>query len=111
MNRFFKIVIIFIVFTNYYTLKAQNQDFIIGDSLLKNNDYKEAIKNFEALVKKYPKDPLYNYYLGISYYKNNTNIDQAENKLYFASSKEDVPSEVYYYMAEIKEKNTILVQP
>lgn len=104
MNRFFKIVIIFIVFTNYYTLKAQNQDFIIGDSLLKNNDYKEAIKNFEALVKKYPKDPLYNYYLGISYYKNNTNIDQAENKLYFASSKEDVPSEVYYYMAEIKRK-------
>ncbi|MCU0652181.1 MAG: CDC27 family protein, partial [Candidatus Omnitrophica bacterium] len=71
----------------------------IADSLLSINDFKSALPIFENLLLKYPRDPYYNYALGVCYLYTSRNLEKSIGLLKKASTA-DVPNLVYFYLAE-----------
>jgi len=65
--------------------------------------YASAKSDFSSLIKQFPQDPMYRYYLGICQVELSQDLDQAAELLTFAS-KRGVPEDVYYYLGEAYRK-------
>jgi len=61
-------------------------------------DYSGALENYRALIRKFPKDPMYNYYAGTCLVKMNRDLDDAISFLKFASNS-TAPVDAYYQLA------------
>jgi tetratricopeptide (TPR) repeat protein len=67
--------------------------------------YSLALDKYSALIKKYPKDGVFNYYSGLCLYCMNKNLPDAIQFLKLAISRPNVPSDVWYYLGEAYMKN------
>ncbi len=67
--------------------------------------YSLALDKYSALIKKYPKDGVFNYYSGLCLYYMNKNLPDAIQFLKLAISRPNVPSDVWYYLGEAYMKN------
>ncbi|MDA3822812.1 MAG: hypothetical protein PF450_09430 [Bacteroidales bacterium] len=68
-----------------------------------SGDYDFAAASFGKLLRQFPEDPMYRYYSGICKVELNTDLGQAAELLYFASSR-GVPVDVFYYLGEAHRK-------
>ncbi len=64
----------------------------------KNNDFEKAFELYSSLIKNDPADPFMNYYYGVCLLKLDKNKAKAINSLLLASSINEVPVDVYYYL-------------
>ncbi len=86
-------------------LVGQEADFIpsgeISVRLFEDGRYLEALRHFEALMVKYPADPLYKYYAGACLVESGSNYDESAGLLKTAldesSSLRKVPVDAWYY--------------
>lgn len=62
-------------------------------------EYKESLFFINRLLKIYPKDPFFNYYLGVSLTELENDLEVAIYQLKLASLK-DVPKNVYFYLGK-----------
>lgn len=100
------ILISFLLFSVNTWIAAQYQG--MGTQELKTsaiddfNDgkYSSAFEKFNELIVRYPKDGLFHYYSGICQYRMNRSVTGAINTLKFASSRPNVPYDVWYHLAE-----------
>ena len=76
----------------------------IADSLFNLKKYEQAIPEYQKLLQQYPQEPLYHYYLGVSYLYGTTNAKKAIEHLQFASTQQ-VPNKVYFHLAEAYQLN------
>lgn len=67
-------------------------------SAFKNNNYEKAFELYSSLLKNDPADPFMNYYYGICLLKLDKNKAKAINSLLIASSINEVPVDVYFYL-------------
>lgn len=86
-------------------LVGQEADFIpsgeISVRLFEDGKYMEAFRHFEALMVKYPADPLYKYYAGACLVESGSNYDKSvvllKTALDESSSLRKVPVDAWYY--------------
>ncbi len=94
-------VFIFLIFILSPELKAQvNDDYNALKSAyinIQEEKYDEAYLYFSEILKLYPKEPIYNYYVGRCLLYLEKDPSKAIHYLRFASTKE-VPDDVYYYL-------------
>lgn len=64
----------------------------------KNNDFEKAFELYSSLIKNDPADPFMNYYYGVCLLKLDKNKAKAINSLLLASSINEVPTDVYFYL-------------
>ncbi|MFW5645535.1 MAG: tetratricopeptide repeat protein, partial [Bacteroidota bacterium] len=106
INRGFLVIISIIA----YTAATSGQTSTAG---LKNKakaefdagNYSGAYKLYEDLMEHYPKDGLLNYYTGICLYKTDKDITRSLELLNYASSKPQVPGDVFYHLGMVYKKN------
>jgi tetratricopeptide (TPR) repeat protein len=87
------------------TLRGQDDNFVpsgeISVGLFKEGRYKEALEHFEALINKYPADPLYKYYAGASIVESGGDFNLAADLLKTAINESrsirPVPADSWYY--------------
>ncbi|HER08846.1 MAG TPA: hypothetical protein ENO20_08060, partial [Bacteroides sp.] len=60
-------------------------------------EYGKALEDFRVLMDRYPAEALYRYYAGVCMVELNTDLDEAVELLYYASSR-GVPANVHYYL-------------
>jgi len=72
---------------------------ILADSLFNAGDYAKALPLFQELCDSYPREYYYNYALGVCFMNSSRKADLAMPYLSKASAGE-VPSKVYFYLAE-----------
>lgn len=93
-----------------YTMIASGQ---ISTTGLKNKakeefdaeNYSNAFELYIDLMERYPKDGLLNYYTGICLFKMDKDIPRSIELLNYASSKPQVPEDVFYYLGLAYKKN------
>ncbi len=73
--------------------------------LFEKGEYAQAYEAYSQLLSRYPKDGLFNYYAGLSLLKQKKDAPGAIRLLEFASSKAQVPTEVYYYLGQAYRDN------
>jgi tetratricopeptide (TPR) repeat protein len=106
INYFFRIVVLFMVFLfTVFIVTPQNlkpdEKLIEEKGILYFNEgeFPKALFYFNKLLGIYPKDPLFNYYAGVSHTEMETQLDEAIYQLKLASLK-DVPDNVYFYLGK-----------
>jgi tetratricopeptide (TPR) repeat protein len=67
-----------------------------GIEAFKNKNFRLAISEFRDLLERYPKDPLYHYYLGASLVASNTDLSQGIELLKFVVSRNAVHEANYF---------------
>jgi hypothetical protein len=91
-------------------LSAQEVGLKYSDKLSKADSsftaglYQNALQEYKQLIAKYPKDPIYNYKIGVCYLQSKISIPKAIEHLKFSSTLE-VPNLVYYYLGIAYQKN------
>lgn len=65
--------------------------------MFKQGDYQQAQQAYSYLLKKYDREPKYNYYYGICLLQNNQNIPEAVKRLKYSVVK-GVSRDAYYYL-------------
>lgn len=85
--------------TVVFIAQAQEKIYTAKEALqlVKDAKYEEAEKAYKQLLKKYDREPRYNYYYGICLVQNNRDITHAVKRLKYASIK-GVSRDVYYYL-------------
>lgn len=68
-------------------------------------NYSDAYELYIDLMDLYPKDGLFNYYTGICLYKMDKDIPRSIEFLDYASSKPQVPEDVFYHLGQAYKKN------
>ncbi|WP_162150067.1 PD40 domain-containing protein [Saccharicrinis fermentans] len=88
-----------VVMGNFSSVLAQESVYTPKKGLeyIKNEDFKNAQLVYAHLLKKYPKDAAYNYYMGICLLNNKGDLSQAVKMLNFAQIKR-VSNKVSYYL-------------
>lgn len=76
-----------------------------AEKLFDSEKFDEAYEIFNSLLERYPRDGEFNYYTGICLYKMNRDLPTAIDYLDYASSKTQVPTDVYYYLGMAYRKN------
>ena len=71
---------------------------------VRNGNYKEAYPYFKEILNVYPKEPIYNYYVGRCLLFLDKELSASIKHLRFAATKE-VPDDVYYYLGLAYMKN------
>lgn len=71
----------------------------------KDGNYAEALKSYEILLKRYPKDSEYNYYTGLCLFRLDREIDRSVELLSYALISPDAPVNIYYYLGLIYLRN------
>ena len=102
------ILLIFIIALFFSTslLSAQSDNVQVNvlkaDALKDFNagQYSEALEKYETLLNRYPKDGTFNYYQGICYLNLKKDPGKAAEYLEFASTRANVPSDVFYYLGQ-----------
>ncbi len=87
------------------SIVGQDNNFVpsgeLSLRLFQEGRYTEALQHFEALIEKYPADPLYKYYAGASIIETGGNYNRAADLLKAAitesSSIREVPVDGWYY--------------
>jgi len=106
INYYSRIVISFLVFiftvfnVTPQTLKP-DEKLIEEKGILHFNEgeFPKSLFYFNKLLEIYPRDPLFNYYAGVSHTELETQLDEAIYQLKIASLK-DVPDNVYFYLGK-----------
>ena len=106
INYYSRIVISFLVFiftvfnVTPQTLKP-DEKLIEEKGILHFNEgeFPKSLFYFNKLLEIYPRDPLFNYYAGVSHTELETQLDEAIYQLKIASIK-DVPDNVYFYLGK-----------
>ena len=62
-------------------------------------NYARAGEIFTQLIRQFPRDAMYRYYAGICKMEQGSDLDEAVEMLYYASTR-GVPEDVYYYLGE-----------
>jgi len=78
---------------------------VSAQSSFEKGDYETAYRDYLVLLKRYPKDGLFNYYTGICLLKEHKNLSSAIEYLEYASTKTMVPSDVLYYLGQAYRRN------
>ncbi|MFC2090124.1 tol-pal system YbgF family protein [Bacteroidota bacterium] len=86
-------------------LYGQDQDSEVAErrskaiELFEAGSFSTAEYQFTRLYREFPEVPLYRYYLGVCKVELDTDLDQAIELLFFASTR-GVPANVFYYLGE-----------
>ncbi|MBA7574093.1 hypothetical protein ES708_15895 [subsurface metagenome] len=106
INYFFRIVVLFSVFIfTVFNVTPQNlkpdEKLIEEKGIIHFNEgeFSKALFYFNKLLGIYPKDPFFNYYVGVSHTEMETQLDEAIYQLKIASLK-DVPDNVFFYLGK-----------
>lgn len=99
------IAIIIVSFSGNNVL-AQQKNYTSKQALniFEKGDYIEAEEAYAFLLKKYPREPNYNFYMGICQLNNKTDISGSIKKLNYARVK-NVSRNVYYYLGKAHRAN------
>ncbi len=76
-----------------------------AEEKFESGNYSGAYELYTSLLERYPKDGKFNYYAGICLYKTDKDPVAAIEHLDYASSKPQVPVEVFYYLGQVYKKN------
>ncbi len=106
INYFFRIVVLFSVFIfTVFNVTPQNlksdEKLIEEKGIIHFNEgeFSKALFYFNKLLGIYPKDPFFNYYVGVSHTEMETQLNEAIYQLKIASLK-DVPDNVFFYLGK-----------
>ena len=106
INYYSRIVVLFLVFIfTVFNVTPQNlkpdEKLIEEKGILHFNEgeFPKSLFYFNKLLEIYPRDPLFNYYAGVSHTELETQLDEAIYQLKIASLK-DVPDNVYFYLGK-----------
>ena len=82
-----------------FAVQAQDKVYTAKEALqlVKEEKYVEAEQAYSQLLKKYDREPRYNYYYGICLLQNNNDISHAVKRLKYAALK-GVSRDTYYYL-------------
>ncbi len=93
-------VLLMFVVSSFSVLEAQERiDYTAKNGLkyIKIEDYQSAQEVYSHLLRKYPKDGAYNFYMGICLLNNKGDLSQTIKRLNYAKLKK-VSRKVYYYL-------------
>lgn len=99
------VILLVVLFLAVYVSKPQNlkpdEELIEEKGILHFNDgeYTKALFYFNKLLELYPRDPLFNYYAGVSNTELEKKLVKAIYQLKIASLK-DVPDNVYFFLGK-----------
>jgi WD40-like Beta Propeller Repeat len=88
-------------FSQPYEAKNQKDFKAKAEKYFEDEDYNESYKAYSQLVANFPKDPIYNYRLGVSMLFAEPDKSKAKKYLDFAAQyKNEVPKEYLFYLAK-----------
>lgn len=76
-----------------------------AESLFEEGKYAQALEIFKSLLERYPKDGQFNYYTGICMYKTDQDLPTSIEYLKYASTRSQVPTNVYFHLGQAYRKN------
>jgi tetratricopeptide (TPR) repeat protein len=105
INRFFKNLLFILTLLLNGFIFSQNKSIddlkIEANKLFENEDYTTAYKLYSQLVANYPKDPVYNFKLGVCMIYSEPDKNKCLPFLTFANSKStECPPEVKFYLGK-----------
>jgi tetratricopeptide (TPR) repeat protein len=74
-------------------------------SLFEEGQYSKALEIYESLLERYPRDGEFSYYAGICLYKAEKDIPRSIEFLDYATSRPQVPTDVWYHLGQAYRKN------
>jgi hypothetical protein len=97
--KFFSLFCATVFIAGSFSVNAQNGSAVArsAQDLFNQERYKEAVTAYAALYKRYPKEPAYNYYYGLSLLKSNTDLNRAAECLQYATLQGGFPDAGLYY--------------
>ncbi|UCG27333.1 MAG: SPOR domain-containing protein [Bacteroidales bacterium] len=99
---FISLLLLFPLFCSSYAQDLSGTDkeiFDRGVFHFEKMDYRNGLSYFRELINKYPRDPVFNYYSGVSMVELMIDLETAIRQLQLASLK-NVPRNVYYYLGK-----------
>jgi len=96
-----KLLVFLLLFASVFQLQAQSNKAYdeLKEAFVKfeNKNYGEAYPYFQEMLQRYPKEPIYQYYVGVCLFHLEKDPQQSIDYLRSAATR-DVPNRVYYYL-------------